>query len=155
MTELLTVREVATALKVSPRQIWKLSSAGRLPAPVRLARSVRWRAADIARFVELGCPPRAEFETFAQTRLENWILADDREGCEIELRWVHGKPFVEIVRDAQEHSIDLIVVGTHGRGLAAHLLLGSVAEKLVRKARCPVLTVHPHGHSFVHPADQS
>lgn len=60
--ELLTVRDVANALKISPRQCWKLLSCGRLPAPVRLSRSVRWRASDIARFVELGCPSRDAFE---------------------------------------------------------------------------------------------
>lgn len=60
--ELLTVKDVAKALRVSPRQVWKLSSSGRLPAPVRLSRSVRWRSADIKRWVELGCPNREEFE---------------------------------------------------------------------------------------------
>ncbi len=60
--ELLTVKDVAAALKISPRQCWKLLSCGRLPAPVRLSRSVRWRAADIAEFVRLGCPPRDRFE---------------------------------------------------------------------------------------------
>ena len=60
--ELLTVKEVATALRVSVRQVWKLNAAERLPAPVRLCRSVRWRASDIAEFVRLGCPKRDAFE---------------------------------------------------------------------------------------------
>jgi len=59
---LLTVREVAVVLRVSPRQIWKLNSIARLPAPVRLSRSVRWRASDITEFVRLGCPSRDRFE---------------------------------------------------------------------------------------------
>jgi predicted DNA-binding transcriptional regulator AlpA len=59
---LITVREVAAALRVSPRQIWKLNSTERLPAPVRLSRSVRWRASDIAEFIRLGCPARDRFE---------------------------------------------------------------------------------------------
>ena len=50
-------------------------------------------------------------------------------------------PASAIVSYADEHGIDLIVMGTHGRGAVAHLLLGSVAEKVVRSARCPVLTV--------------
>lgn len=62
-----------------------------------------------------------------------------------------GNPFIEIVKYAEEAGIDLIVVGTHGRGALAHMLLGSVAEKVVRKAKCPVLTVHPAGHQFVTP----
>ena len=47
----------------------------------------------------------------------------------------------EIVRYARSNAIDLIVMGTHGRGAVEHMLLGSVAEKVVRKAPCPVLTV--------------
>ena len=60
-----------------------------------------------------------------------------------------GSPFFEIVRYAQDEQIDLIVLGTHGRGPLGHMLLGSVAEKVVRKAPCPVLTVrHPqHAHT--------
>lgn len=52
-----------------------------------------------------------------------------------------GAPVDEIVKYAQEHSIDLIVLGTHGRRGVKHLLLGSVAENIVRYAPCPVLTV--------------
>jgi universal stress protein A len=62
-----------------------------------------------------------------------------------------GPPFLEIVRYAQETNIDLIVLGTHGRGGLAHMLLGSVAEKVVRKAPCPVLTVRHPEHEFVAP----
>lgn len=103
-------------------------------------------------FESYPLPSREEFEIYAETRLENWIPPDDAGDVGIECRWVHGKPFVEILRDAGEHDIDLIVIGTHGRGLTAHLLLGSVAEKVVRKALCPVLTVRPEGHQFVHPS---
>jgi nucleotide-binding universal stress UspA family protein len=63
----------------------------------------------------------------------------------------NGPPFVEIVRYAREHEIDLIVIGTHGRGGLAHMLLGSVAEKVVRKSPCPVLTVRPDQHQFAMP----
>jgi nucleotide-binding universal stress UspA family protein len=62
-----------------------------------------------------------------------------------------GTPFVEIVRYAREKDIDVIVMGTHGRGGLIHALIGSVAEKVVRKAPCPVLTVRPEGHQFVMP----
>ncbi len=55
----------------------------------------------------------------------------------------------EIVKYATDHEIDLIVVGTHGRTGLFRLLLGSVAEKVVRLAPCPVLTVHPKGHQFL------
>ncbi|MGD9855347.1 MAG: universal stress protein [Planctomycetaceae bacterium] len=62
-----------------------------------------------------------------------------------------GTPFIEVVRYAREHEIDLIVLGTHGRGAIAHMLMGSTAEKVVRKAPCPVLTVRPEAHEFVLP----
>ncbi len=64
---------------------------------------------------------------------------------------LHGAPFVEIVRYAREKDIDLIVIGTHGRSGLKHVLLGSVAERVVRKAPCPVLTVRPDAHHFVMP----
>lgn len=60
-----------------------------------------------------------------------------------------GHPVNAIIDYATEHQIDLIVIGTHGRSGLTHLLLGSSAEKLVRLATCPVLTVHPSGHQFV------
>jgi nucleotide-binding universal stress UspA family protein len=62
-----------------------------------------------------------------------------------------GSPFLEIVRAAKEEDADLIVMGTHGRGAVAHILMGSVAERVVRKAPCPVLTVRSGEHEFVMP----
>jgi nucleotide-binding universal stress UspA family protein len=52
-----------------------------------------------------------------------------------------GTPYLEIVRYAKDRNVDLIVMGTHGRGFVAHAVMGSVAEKVVRHAPCPVLTV--------------
>ena len=54
-----------------------------------------------------------------------------------------GVPVDEILRYARDHEIGLIVMGTRGRGAVAHVFLGSVAERVVRKSVCPVLTVHP------------
>ena len=54
-------------------------------------------------------------------------------------------PRASIAEYAAERGIDLIVIGTHGRTGVAHLLLGSVAERLVRTAPCPVLTVRSPG----------
>ena len=50
-----------------------------------------------------------------------------------------GKPFVEIIKMAREFDIDEIIMGSHGRTGISHLLIGSVAEKVARKAPCPVL----------------
>ena len=56
-----------------------------------------------------------------------------------------GRPADAIVRFAQQHHVDLIVVATHGRTGLTHVLLGSVAEKVVQLAPCPVLTVRRTG----------
>jgi len=62
-----------------------------------------------------------------------------------------GNPFVELITVAREEKADLLIIGTHGRGFLAHMLIGSVAERIVRKAPCPVLTVREGEHDFVTP----
>jgi nucleotide-binding universal stress UspA family protein len=80
------------------------------------------------------------------------LIADNqlgRLGARAEVR--EGSPFYEIIRFARDQNIDLIVMGTHGHSGLAHVLMGSVTEKVVRKAPCPVLTVRHPEHEFVHP----
>lgn len=60
---------------------------------------------------------------------------------QVETKLVEGQPFREIVRVAEESKSQLIVMGTHGRTGIAHVLLGSVAERVVRRSPCPVITV--------------
>ena len=60
-----------------------------------------------------------------------------------------GRPATEIVEAARELAADLIVIATHGRTGLQHVLLGSVAENVVRHAPCPVLTVREHEREFV------
>ena len=91
--------------------------------------------------------------------VETWKANAERRLGELPLETANaqlvtrvGEPFVEIVRYAQVYDIGLIVMGTHGRGPIGHMLLGSVAEKVVRKAPCPVLTVRHPDHHFEHPA---
>ncbi|HAV32053.1 MAG: universal stress protein [Planctomyces sp.] len=60
-----------------------------------------------------------------------------------------GAAFLEIIDYAKVQEIDLIVIGTHGRSGLSHILMGSVAERVVRAAPCPVLSVKPSGHQFV------
>ena len=74
-------------------------------------------------------------------------------GSDVTLRHsiARGEPFVNIVRYARDNEIDLIVMGTHGRGAVKHMLLGSVAEKVLRKAPCPVLTVRDPEQEFILP----
>jgi len=62
-----------------------------------------------------------------------------------------GVTFVEIIDYIKQQEIDLVVMGTHGRSGIEHILIGSVAEKVVRKSPCPVLTVRPRGKAFSMP----
>lgn len=62
-----------------------------------------------------------------------------------------GRPFLEIVNYAKETGSDLLVMATHGRSGFMHALMGSTAEKVVRKAPCPVLTVRSGENDFVEP----
>jgi nucleotide-binding universal stress UspA family protein len=62
-------------------------------------------------------------------------------------------PAVAIIEYAKKNQVDLIVIGTHGRGTVAHVFLGSVAERVVRLAPCPVLTVHHPEHEFLMPEE--
>jgi nucleotide-binding universal stress UspA family protein len=65
-----------------------------------------------------------------------------------------GAPFLEILNAAQSEGADLIVMATHGRSGLVHVLMGSVAERVVRKAGCPVLTVRHPDRKFKHPLDK-
>jgi len=60
-----------------------------------------------------------------------------------------GRPVSEIVQIAREEQADVIVISTHGHTGFKHVLLGSVAENVVRYAPCPVLVVRQHEHEFV------
>lgn len=60
-----------------------------------------------------------------------------------------GIPYQEIVNIANEEGVDLIVMGTHGRSGIAHFLIGSVTEKVIRTAPCPVLVVRPSVHGII------
>lgn len=84
--------------------------------------------------------------------LESAAMPGVLEGLDYEVNCRKGKPFVEIIKFAREKKIDLIVMGTHGRSALESMLLGSTAEKVVRKSLCPVFTVRKPGHRFVMPA---
>lgn len=90
-------------------------------------------------------------ERDARERLAKVLSAKEREKFHPRLIVQTGNPYLEIVRYAANQTIDLIVIGTHGRGPIIHMLMGSVAEKVVRKAPCPVLTVRHPQHEFVMP----
>jgi len=62
-----------------------------------------------------------------------------------------GTPFLEIINEARNFEADMIVIGTHGRTGIEHVLFGSTAENVVRKAPCPVFTVRLEGKKFTMP----
>src|SRR5437899_8751815 len=93
-----------------------------------------------------------ELEVAARRRLDETLI--DSDGSDPRTRpavTTSGSPAYAIVDYAREYGIDLIVMGTHGRGGLAHLMMGSVAERVVRIAPCPVLTVRHPEHEFVRP----
>ena len=93
----------------------------------------------------------ADLQTSAEKALQSIPKPEMAKDLSIVREVRTGTPFLEIIRYAREQDIDLLVIGTHGRTGLVHALMGSVAEKVVRKASCPVLTVRPEGHSFVMP----
>jgi nucleotide-binding universal stress UspA family protein len=93
-----------------------------------------------------------QIEDAARTQLDDLLIDNDEPPLPTRpvLITSHA-PAVAIVDYALRERIDLIVTGTHGRGAVAHLLMGSVAERVVRAAPCPVLTVRHREHDFIVP----
>ncbi len=93
-----------------------------------------------------------QLEADARVRLNDLLVDSDKSGPRtIPVVRTSSSPALEIVEYARNHDIDLIVMGTHGRGALAHLVMGSVAERVVRLAHCPVLTVRSPERDFVRP----
>jgi nucleotide-binding universal stress UspA family protein len=91
-----------------------------------------------------------DLDASAQRHLDALIRDDDRRELGAVGVITHAvNPAEAIVAYARANPIDLIVTGTHGRGAVKHFLMGSVAERVVRTAPCPVLTVHAHERDFI------
>ena len=82
-----------------------------------------------------------EAEETARQAMETALQAEWGRPASVHHQVHWGDPVIAIVNYAREHGIDLVVISTHGRTGLRHVLLGSVAERIVREAPCPVLTV--------------
>jgi nucleotide-binding universal stress UspA family protein len=94
-------------------------------------------------------------EDAVRERLLKIMTPAEQKALRPEFTITSGAPHVEIANYAKAHGIDLIVMGTHGRGFVGHLVMGSVAEKTVRSAPCPVLTVRGYARGLVPAEDKA
>jgi nucleotide-binding universal stress UspA family protein len=126
---------------------WAFDYATRAPCELHLLHVIDDQWFDVLRE---RLPDRASQEIWAvdkevKEELERMVpSAESRE--EIGRIYHHvsrGRPAAEILRIAEKLEAEMIVMGTHGRSGLAHLLIGSVAEKIVRHANCPVVCVKP------------
>jgi nucleotide-binding universal stress UspA family protein len=100
--------------------------------------------AEARRVLDAFVPEQSEREQSEREQTEREQTEreqSDRSGTRFEVLVGHGQPVDEILRLADDNQADLIVVGTHGHSALEHLLVGSVAERIVRHASCSVLLV--------------
>jgi len=90
---------------------------------------------------------KQRLEEEAVEKIKAMIPAELLDGGDVIPIVRFGKPFLEIIQVAKEENVDLLAVGTHGRAGVDRVILGSVAERIVRKARCPVMIVR--GRKYV------
>jgi nucleotide-binding universal stress UspA family protein len=93
-----------------------------------------------------------DLEQAARREIDAIISSDDlRTMRVVPAIEIAANPAAAITNYAQAQQIDLIIVGTHGRGAVKQLIMGSVAERVVRTAPCPVLAVRAHEREFIAP----
>ncbi len=111
---------------------------------------------DLGPSMDMGAMNRIaeEQRVVAQRELDRIVqrLRDDGIRAKSLLRV--GSPFLEILHASQTENADLVVLGTHGRTGLAHVLMGSVAERVVQKSSVPVLTIRHPDRKFKHPLDK-
>ena len=90
-----------------------------------------------------------EWDERAKEELKKLAEAEIPKEIKVQTIVKTGKPFLEIIDTATEKDIDLIVIATHGHSGVEHILFGSTAEKVVRKAPCPVLTLREPVKGFM------
>ncbi|RMF61084.1 MAG: universal stress protein [Calditrichaeota bacterium] len=104
-------------------------------------------------YLILALPPQEIYQKLAdqaEDKLKE-LTKQIQQEVPVEYEVREGKAFVEIVGKAREIGADLIVIGSHGKTGLAHILIGSVAEKVARKASCSVLIYRDKGVQFEMP----
>jgi nucleotide-binding universal stress UspA family protein len=119
---------------------YAIALAQKLQARLTLLHAVDTTPLEVAESATQRPPSYLEdLETSSEQRLEVSLKRIHDVGLQGETLFVHGVPFETIINTAKDRGADLIVMGTHGRTGLTHALMGSVAEKVVRLAPCPVL----------------
>lgn len=90
-------------------------------------------------------------ERTAREKMEEKVKDLEARGVRVEPHITVGTPFVDIISTSRDKKIDIIIMATHGWGALKQMFLGSTAERVVRKAPCPVLTIKHPEHEFVMP----
>ena len=111
---------------------------------------------EIGPVMDVGAMTRIaeEQRMMAQKELDKVVNRIRESGLKARPMLKVGSPFLEIIHTAKSEGADLIVMGTHGRTGLAHVLMGSVAERVVQKAHCAVLTIRHPDRKFKHPLDK-
>jgi universal stress protein A len=138
---------VLVPVDFSPVSLEALASARELAKATGATLHLFHSVDDVAwRYLEYPVDAVAQLQTSvtdsANEELRELVLKERSEGLAVESTLVvSARPASAIAAFAREHAIDLIVMGTHGRGAMLRMMLGSVAEHVVRTAPCPVLVV--------------
>jgi nucleotide-binding universal stress UspA family protein len=119
---------------------------------LHIVENVLSRAVGVEGYVAAYPDLQREVDESSRRQLDALISDEDRAVLKAQtIIRMSNSPALEIVAFARDAKTDLIVMGTHGRGAMAQILMGSVAERVVRTAPCPVLTVRHPEHEFVLP----
>ena len=119
---------------------------------LHVAQNAYFNAVGSDAYVAMTPGLQEEVEAAAKKQLAELLLDNDRSGpSTTAVVETSSSPVFAILDYAKRNRIDLLVMGTHGRGPMAHLLMGSVAERVVRLAPCPVMTIRHPEHEFVLP----
>lgn len=145
ITKILIATDFSPHSAAAMRMASELS--GRLGVPLIIYNAVQIPTYPLPEGVVTRSPEViSQLVTGAQQALDDQRHAAVSLGAHaVETQWSEGPPATEIVKVAREQGADLIVVGSHGRGVVARAILGSTADKVIRSAHAPVMVV-PHDH---------